>query len=274
MLPWLHQVCHGGGTLPADSVSGHWSSPWQTHLLDSAPYICQFWCNKGHTPWVWASPRAAHWGNNGNLQHGSRQVTQQHSLSLCPHLTITHCALSIIKSLFSWNWQSAMLSCGDELLNLPLGLLQPYAICVPDFNHANGHPVGMNQGIFGALSMFWDTKTANVDVCGIFWVLAFVLELILGLLEKWTNILVVPHHNPLHCPVVLLPSCFISCLTREVLWARSQVGIGLMHYHGVGYVWLLFWCPFVCSCVLSLGPSCVWSSSWQAYDRQWLVQDV
>lgn len=47
-----------------------------------------------------------------------------------------------------------MLSCGDELLNLPLGLLQPYAICVPDFNHANGHPVGMNQGIFGALSMF------------------------------------------------------------------------------------------------------------------------
>ena len=41
-----------------------------------------------------------------------------------------------------------MLSCGDELLNLPLGLLQPYAICVPDFNHANGHPVGMNQGIF------------------------------------------------------------------------------------------------------------------------------
>ncbi|KAF8257292.1 hypothetical protein EI94DRAFT_1709286 [Lactarius quietus] len=61
---------------------------------------------------------------------------------------------SIVKSLFSWNWQSATLNRGDELVNLPLAFLQPYAIRIPDFNHSNGRPVGMNRGIFGVLSMF------------------------------------------------------------------------------------------------------------------------
>ncbi|KAF8259285.1 hypothetical protein EI94DRAFT_1707214 [Lactarius quietus] len=74
---------------------------------------------------------------------------------------------SIVKSLFSWNWQSVTLNRGDELVNLPLAFLQPYAIHIPDFNHSNGKPVGMNQSIFGVLSMFWDTKTVNADVCGI-----------------------------------------------------------------------------------------------------------
>jgi hypothetical protein len=90
-----------------------------------------------------------------------------------PDLTFMLCALvpSIIKSLFSWNWQSATLNCGDELVNLPLAFLQPYAIHIPDFNHSNGQSVGMSWGVFGVLSMFWDTKTANADVCIIseFW---------------------------------------------------------------------------------------------------------
>ncbi|KAN0129106.1 hypothetical protein V8E53_013102, partial [Lactarius tabidus] len=90
---------------------------------------------------------------------------------------------SIIKSLFSWNWQSATLNHGDELVNLPLAFLQPYTICIPDFNHSNGQPVGMHQGIFGVLSMFWDTKTANADK------------------NEPTYNFVVPHCDPLHCPV-------------------------------------------------------------------------
>ncbi|KAF8267002.1 hypothetical protein EI94DRAFT_1731730 [Lactarius quietus] len=90
---------------------------------------------------------------------------------------------SIVKSLFSWNWQSVTLNRGDELVNLPLAFLQPYAIHIPDFNHSNGKPVGMNQSIFGVLSMFWDTKTVNADK------------------NEPTYNFVVPHRDPLRCAV-------------------------------------------------------------------------
>jgi len=72
---------------------------------------------------------------------------------------------------------------GDEPVNLPLAFLQPYAIRIPDFNHSNGQPVGMNRSIFGVLSMFWDTKTANVDK------------------NEPTYNFVVPHRDPLRCVV-------------------------------------------------------------------------
>jgi hypothetical protein len=71
---------------------------------------------------------------------------------------------SIIKSHFAWNWQSATLNRGDELVCLPLVFLQPYAICISDSNYSNGQPAGINRNIFGVLGMFWDTKTANADV--------------------------------------------------------------------------------------------------------------
>jgi hypothetical protein len=62
-------------------------------------------------------------------------------------------------------WQSTTLNRGDELVNLPLAFLQPHAIRVAESNYLHGRPVGMTREIFGILSMFWDTKTANADVC-------------------------------------------------------------------------------------------------------------
>ncbi|KAH9027170.1 hypothetical protein EDB85DRAFT_1819778, partial [Lactarius pseudohatsudake] len=52
---------------------------------------------------------------------------------------------SIIKSLFAWNWQSATLNRGDELVNLPLAFLQPYGIRLADFDRSNGWPAGKNE---------------------------------------------------------------------------------------------------------------------------------
>ncbi|KAH8977851.1 hypothetical protein EDB92DRAFT_1821996 [Lactarius akahatsu] len=66
--------------------------------------------------------------------------------------------------LSSVHHQSATLNRGDKLVNLPLAFLQPYGIRVADFNRSNGRPAGVNRAIFGVLSMFWDTKTANADV--------------------------------------------------------------------------------------------------------------
>ena len=88
-------------------------------------------------------------------------------MAVLPHITTIPLTLvpSIIKSLFSWNWQCATLNHGGELVNLPLAFLQPYAIHIPVFNNTNGQPAGVNWGIFGVLSMFWDTKTVNANVC-------------------------------------------------------------------------------------------------------------
>ncbi|KAH9000115.1 hypothetical protein EDB92DRAFT_1812540 [Lactarius akahatsu] len=83
---------------------------------------------------------------------------------------------SIVKSLFAWNWQLATLNCGDELVNLPLAFLQPYAIRVPDFDRSNGKSAGMNRGIFGK-----NEPTYNF---------------------------VVPHRDPLRCPVGALVIMF------------------------------------------------------------------
>ncbi|KAH9008640.1 hypothetical protein EDB85DRAFT_1835586, partial [Lactarius pseudohatsudake] len=81
-----------------------------------------------------------------------------------------------LSSLFAWNWQLATLNRGDELVNLPLAFLQPYAIRVPDFDCSNGQSAGMNRGIFGK-----NEPTYNF---------------------------VVPHRDPLRCPVGALAIMF------------------------------------------------------------------
>lgn len=79
-----------------------------------------------------------------------------------------HTVNSIVKSHFAWNWQSATLNRGDELVCLSLAFLQPlffYTIRFADLSYSNSRPVGMSREIFGVpLGLFWDTKTANADV--------------------------------------------------------------------------------------------------------------
>jgi hypothetical protein len=80
---------------------------------------------------------------------------------MSPHLSAVN---SIVKSHFAWNWQSATLNHGDELVSLPLAFLQPFVIHLADCSYSNGRPVGISRNVFGVLSMIWDTKTANADV--------------------------------------------------------------------------------------------------------------
>jgi hypothetical protein len=80
---------------------------------------------------------------------------------MSPHLSAVN---SIVKSHFAWNWQSATLNRGDELVSLPLAFLQPFVIRLADCSYSNGRPVGISRNVFGVLSMIWDTKTANADV--------------------------------------------------------------------------------------------------------------
>jgi hypothetical protein len=95
------------------------------------------------------------------MDQGMSSMVQVPYILLSAHLPAVN---SIIKSHFAWNWQSATLNRGDELVCLPLALLQPYAIRLVDSTYSNGRPVGMSREIFGVLGMFWDTKTANADV--------------------------------------------------------------------------------------------------------------
>ncbi|KAF8260872.1 hypothetical protein EI94DRAFT_1705986 [Lactarius quietus] len=74
---------------------------------------------------------------------------------------------------------------------------EPYVIHIPNFNHSNGRPVGMNWGIFGVLSMFWDTKTANAS-----------------------------HHDPLPCAVGALATMLHFTFDQGGLWARPRLGLG------------------------------------------------
>ncbi|KAF8467011.1 hypothetical protein DFH94DRAFT_616994, partial [Russula ochroleuca] len=75
---------------------------------------------------------------------------------------------SIVKAHFSWTWQCTTLNQGDELVNLLLCCLQPYRLFVPDYTTADGCRSGRGQHIFGQ--------------------------------EPDYNF-VLPHRDPLHCPV-------------------------------------------------------------------------
>ncbi|THU81632.1 hypothetical protein K435DRAFT_808908 [Dendrothele bispora CBS 962.96] len=68
---------------------------------------------------------------------------------------------SIVKSLFAWNWQTATLDRGDNIVHLILSALQPYQMSLPNYQLANGQVSGEATAYFGVLAMYWQTKTAK-----------------------------------------------------------------------------------------------------------------
>lgn len=90
---------------------------------------------------------------------------------------------TIIKAHFSWNWQCTTLTRGDELTNLPISCLQPYKLSVPMFATVDGRRCGLGRPVFGVLSLYYDTKTVTP-----------------GKREPSYNF-VLPHKNPLRCPI-------------------------------------------------------------------------
>ncbi|THU95247.1 hypothetical protein K435DRAFT_859710 [Dendrothele bispora CBS 962.96] len=70
----------------------------------------------------------------------------------------------IVKSLFAWNWQTATLDRGDNVVHLILSALQPYQMSLPNYQLANGQVSGEATAYFGVLAMYWQTKTAKPGV--------------------------------------------------------------------------------------------------------------
>ncbi|KAH8997105.1 hypothetical protein EDB86DRAFT_2803614, partial [Lactarius hatsudake] len=79
---------------------------------------------------------------------------------------------SIVKAHFSWNWQCTTLTRGDELVNLRLPCIQPYHLFIPDYTTADGRRSGRGSCFFGKQEPDYN----------------FVL----------------PHRDPLRCPIVAL----------------------------------------------------------------------
>lgn len=71
---------------------------------------------------------------------------------------------TIIKALFAWNWQCATLNRGDELVNLPLGCLQPYQVHISEYTTADGRRSGYGRRFFGVLSLFHESKVTKPGV--------------------------------------------------------------------------------------------------------------
>ncbi|KAH8995285.1 hypothetical protein EDB86DRAFT_3077787 [Lactarius hatsudake] len=93
---------------------------------------------------------------------------------------------SIVKAHFSWNWQCTTLTHGDELVNLRLPCIQPYHLFIPDYTTADGRRSGRGSRFFGVLSLYHESKTAKP-----------------GKQEPDYNF-VLPHRDPLRCPIVAL----------------------------------------------------------------------
>jgi len=125
-------------------------------------------------------------------------------------LHLAHCSLlpfavpSIVKAHFSWTWQCTTLNQGDELVNLLLCCLQPYRLFVPDYTTADGCRSGRGQHIFGVLSLYHETKVAKPGVCIVlfrFLFLSFAHLLLAAQKQEPDYNFVLPHRDPLHCPV-------------------------------------------------------------------------
>jgi hypothetical protein len=75
---------------------------------------------------------------------------------------------SIIKGLFTWNWQNATLVRGDELVNLPLAYMQPYKMLLVDTTFSSGRVMSSTRRMFGIMSLYYDKKTSRPDVSPFF----------------------------------------------------------------------------------------------------------
>ncbi|KAF8236088.1 hypothetical protein L208DRAFT_1213621, partial [Tricholoma matsutake] len=77
------------------------------------------------------------------MDQGTSSMVHVPYILLSAHLPAVN---SIVKSHFAWNWQSATLNWGNELVCLLLAFLQPYAICLVDSTYSNGRPVHLMFG--------------------------------------------------------------------------------------------------------------------------------
>jgi len=145
---------------------------------------------------------------------------------------------SIVKAHFAWCWQSTTLNRGDELVNLPLAFLQPYAIRVADSNYLHDQPVGITREIFGILSMFWDTKTANADVCIVICKINVTQHSHHSFGRKMNLHTILLYHigTPFTAQWVCLQSCCTLGLTKHTYYQKSLRGTGLRLHYGARFV--------------------------------------
>ncbi|KAF8961564.1 hypothetical protein BDZ97DRAFT_1201735 [Flammula alnicola] len=109
---------------------------------------------------------------------------------------------SIIKAHFSWTWQCSTLNRSDELVSLLMACIQPFSLRLPDYTDHNGRISPLNRQALGVLAMFHETKTAQP-----------------GKTEpKYSFVL--PHRDPLRCPVGALAILLHFMFDQEDLMSR------------------------------------------------------
>lgn len=108
---------------------------------------------------------------------------------------------TIVKTLFGWNWQCSTLNRGDELVNLLLGCLQPFQLFVPDYTTVDGRRSGLGSRFFAVLCLFHETKVAQPGVLVYSFVAHVNLCSSVGQKSEPNYNCVLPHRDPLRCPI-------------------------------------------------------------------------
>jgi hypothetical protein len=88
----------------------------------------------------------------------------------------------------------------DKLACLPIACLQPFELFIPDYTTPDGRRSGLGQRRFGVLSLYHETKVIKPQVGDFVTTPHAAHELFTQQQEPDYNF-VLPHKNPLRCPV-------------------------------------------------------------------------